>query len=179
MFSVDLDLSDCQRACRAASVEAGLGIRLAVTHGAEEAIAEAKASPPYKDRTGELTRSAYARPVSTGLLNATAVMGWTAKHASYIDAGTPAHDIRPKLAEAFHGPAREGQSRRGKREFVVGRGIALRWKGPGGESIFARVVHHPGTRATGLAGRAIHKAERVAIREIEVMRDRIEHAFNN
>ncbi len=182
MFDLDIDLSDCRRACVRAGAEASAGLRLVVNRGAEEAIAESKASHPYKDVSGELTRSAYARPGTAGPLKATAEMGWKAKHASYVDQGTKAHDIWPKAGHGTMGPLRQGQSRREKSKLRLAYTsevrMALRWT-KDGVVRFARMVRHPGSRATGFAGKAAQKVERVALREIEKLVLRLEHIFNN
>jgi hypothetical protein len=71
-------------------------------------------------------------------------------YASFVENGTEAHDIWPKAAHGLKGPLRNGQTRRatgkGPHEHIVGRGIALRFK-IGGREVFARYIHHPGSRA--------------------------------
>lgn len=71
-------------------------------------------------------------------------------YSSYVEKGTPSHDIWPKAAHGMIGPTREGQSRRargkGPHEHIVGRGLFLRWKNAAGQEFFAAMVHHPGSK---------------------------------
>lgn len=91
----------------------------------EEAARIAKQTTKFRDRSVVLRNS--IEPVGptgaflTGDLEVTLSAG--AKHASYVEEGTPPHLIRPKYRKA------------------------LRWGVEGGFA-FARLVHHPGTRAT-------------------------------
>ncbi|MHA6764682.1 HK97-gp10 family putative phage morphogenesis protein [Streptacidiphilus sp. PAMC 29251] len=69
---------------------------------------------------------------------ASVVLTFTANvpYAGFVLSGTAPHDIRPRNAQA------------------------LRWDGPGGP-MFARVVHHPGTRPDPFPERAIRPLEAV------------------
>lgn len=104
----------------------------------------------FKDRTGELRRTIrFESPTWRGAYFV-GVLVAPMQYASYVELGTKAHDIWPKAAYgAKTSTLKAGQTRRargkGPHEYVVGRGIALRWKDTGGEIRFARVVHHRGT----------------------------------
>lgn len=59
-------------------------------------------------------------------------------YALWVEEDTKPHIIEP-ISAAVRGTGP------GPHEYVVGRGIALRWKDAGGGEHFARIVHHPGT----------------------------------
>lgn len=67
---------------------------------------------------------------------ASVVLTFTANvpYAGFVVEGTAAHDIRPRNAQILH------------------------WSGPGG-SVFAHLVHHPGTRPDPFAERAVRPIE--------------------
>jgi hypothetical protein len=153
MIDIEFDLSDVKRACDEAHHALVSHLHVAVTSAATEGVAEAKTRRRYKDRTGGLTGSAYARITRWSSNGADAVMGWTAKYATFVDGGTAPHVIEAK------------------------RGGYLRFAGAGGD-VFVRRVNHPGTRPDGFAGLAYQKAESVAVREIEVAAHMAEAAFN-
>jgi hypothetical protein len=94
---------------------------------ATDTAAHAKSHVPKK--TGRLMRSIRVRNASQK--KATVVGHFS---ANFVDAGTKAHDIRPKKGRtlaftgAVQGPAFGGGS-------------------PGGRTIFSKKVHHPRTRA--------------------------------
>ncbi len=167
MFRVTLegeaDLArDWNESMRVVSRGIGRGVR----RGCEEAIASFRTSHRYTDRTGELTRTAYGRLLVETNGGASGEMVWPAKYASFVEEGTGPHDIWPKEGHGFVGPLMSGQSRR-KLSDVGTHRVALRWYGPSGKPIFARMVHHPGNRAFGFAGDAFLACERVVIREVE------------
>lgn len=62
--------------------------------------------------------------------------------AKFLDQGTKAHPIQPKLGAGFVGPAQLGQGRRSRGE---GR-HAVRFVA-GGATLFRSAVKHPGTKA--------------------------------
>jgi len=116
------------------------GVRLGVDEGAREAIATRK----WKDRTGEARRMTRGQVTQQTREGAEGVLESAVPYASYLDSGTVPHDIYPRRA------------------------LALRWYDAGGSPVFAKRVRHPGTRGDGYFGRAVQKAERVLIREIEI-----------
>lgn len=142
-MDLEFDLSDCQRAFREGQAHLLRVAREAPMEAAIEGQNQAIARRRYKDRTGILTGRAYVRPTVPTADGGAAEMVWPVRYASFVDAGTPAHEIRPK-----------------RRAF-------LRF-GDAASPIFARAVRHPGTKPTGFAGDAATIAERVLIREIEV-----------
>lgn len=140
----EIDLSDVEGACREADSAVRFGAVRGVAQAAREGLAEARARRRYRDRTGGLTGKAYARLLVAGGTAPEAELVWPVPYAGFVDAGTSPHTIVP---------------RRGKR---------LRFVGASGAVVFARAVRHPGTRPDGFAGVAYAKAERVAVREIEL-----------
>jgi hypothetical protein len=142
------------------------GLAKAVDEGCKAGAAEARERHRYKDRTGALTKS-----ISGQLLNATlgAAMGEmvaAAPYASFVEEGTPPHDIWPKAGEKTMGPLRRGQSRRDKTDIGTHR-VALRWES-GGEYHFARMVHHPGGKPHPFMGPAYQKCERTMYAVLDV-----------
>lgn len=153
MIDLTFDLSDVRRGCREGDVQQ-LGVaRAAPLVAAQEGQARAMARRRYKDRSGQLTASAKVTS-TTSETGGEAEMVWSAPHASFVDEGTPPHDIRPR------------------------RRTYLKFDGGGGSPVFARVVRHPGTRPTGFAGDAAQTAERVLVREVEVGFRELEQILN-
>lgn len=130
---------DWADACRVLSD----GARKGVQKGVEEGAAQARASHPYRDQTGALTASTRGRVEISTPGGAVGVIEATARYASFVEAGTEPHDIRPRRAAALH------------------------WTDADGEH-FAQLVHHPGTRPLPFVGPAVLKAERVVLREVEI-----------
>ncbi len=95
-------------------------IHEAVEIGVDAAVAHAKATHPYKDRTGALTGSIVGDHGIRDENGATGYFEAAAAHASYVEEGTPPHEIEARNAQALH------------------------WINEGGEH-FARKVQHPGT----------------------------------
>ena len=153
------------------------GIADAVENAAREGAAEARSVGKFKDRTGELRRNIHAEKISEGPRGARWKIVSPVPYSIFVEKGTKAHQIWPKAGHAFNGPLRQGQSRRatgpGPHEHIVGRGLALRWKGSDGTVHFAAMVNHPGSKAYAFMGPAAMKAERVLYRDIEVMRARL------
>jgi len=110
---------------RAVPAKLERNLAVAVRMSGEEAAKIAKATTRFRDHTAILRNS--IEPVGptgaflTGDLEVTLSAG--APYASYVEGGTPPHEIRPKHRKA------------------------LRWSVEGGYA-FAKVVHHPGTQAT-------------------------------
>lgn len=151
---VGIDLSDFEADCRSADTTLRFGTARAVLQAAREGLAEGKVRRRYKDRTGNLTGKAYARMLVFAGDRPEAVIAWPVPYASFVDGGTKAHEIK---------------ARRGK---------SLRLEGGSGAVTFARTVRHPGTRPDGFAGAAYLKAERVAVREVEVAIDAVQKIFS-
>lgn len=163
MFEISFDFSDVKRACEEGQAQRIRSAQSAVKVAAEEALAQAMGRRRFKSRTGNLVGKATAGPVTTDATGGESVMSWPVSYASFVDAGTAPHAIRPRLGAGVSGPAQPGQGRRSR-----GRGRAFLRFEIGGRVIYARAVHHPGTRATGFAGDAAMTAERLVVREVEV-----------
>lgn len=105
----------------------------------------------FKDHSGQLRANISSRYVGNrgGWFSVDVVSSMP--YASFVNDGTMAHDIWPKAVHNLKGPLRSGQTRRatgkGQHEFIVGRGLALRWKDAAGIAHFAKMVHHPGSKA--------------------------------
>lgn len=144
------------------------GIRIALDQGAQYA----RTHHQHKKRTGRLTSPAELRPEMRRADSGGAwgyITNYT-PYGAYVEYGTKAHDIWPKAGHGMIGPVRAGQSRRatgkGPHEHIVGRGIALRFRA-GGQIVFARMVHHPGTQAMPFMAPAGIFAGSVFVRETE------------
>lgn len=81
-------------------------------------------------KTGHLGRSIVPGPVT----RSNAILRANANYAAYVELGTKPHVIKPRRAKALAWPA-AGQAR------LSGRARK------GAKLIFARLVHHPGTKA--------------------------------
>lgn len=165
---VTFDLSELQRAGKRLQNELSSGIARAVRSACEEGADEARTGHGYKDRSGNLTRSIHGEltKASPGEAEGEIVAGGPdIPYAGFVEEGTKAHDIRPKMGRSESGPTRRSQ----------GRGRTLRakpflaWQGSDGQWHRARIVKHPGTRAYGYMGSAYLKAERVLERDLDVM----------
>ncbi len=171
--SVEIDLSDLERCLAAIDGELSAGCRAAVQAATAEAPAEALRVRTWKNRTGEAQRR--TRGVLTALTRdgAEGLVESDVHYASYLDAGTRPHEIRPLNYHWGAGRYVVPRSRvTGKKvrgtTFGAGRGKFLRFVGASGGVVFARIVQHPGTKGDGYMGAAYHKAERVMEREIDV-----------
>jgi hypothetical protein len=165
-LNVHFDEQQLQRVARQIDVTIHRGIQEGVKRAVDIGTATAKTGG-FQDRTGQLRATIYGR-----------LEGWTGdwcwglihspqKYTSFVEFPTKAHEIWPKAGyNAKKSSLKPGQTRRGRgkgpHEYVVGRGIALRWVDGSGEH-FARMVHHHGT--TGFF--FMRYAELVARREIE------------
>lgn len=148
------------------------GVRDAVRNAAQEGAEEARHSGRFKNRTGNLRAWIVADFLRSNGRSAQWEILSRAPYSKFVEEGTRPHEIWPKAAHGSVGPLRPGQSRRasgkGPHEHIVGRGVMLRWTA-GGQTFFARMVHHPGTRPDPFMGPAYLKAEAVLYRELEVM----------
>ncbi len=172
MFEASLDISEF-RSCVAETKQAiELAKRKAVASAAIEGAQHAKSTGAFKDRTTNLRTGITARFLSSGGDGVLWELLSAMPYSRYVEEGTRPHEIWPKAAHGLKGPLRNGQTRRatgkGPHEHIVGRGIALRWVS-GGVTHFARMVHHPGTRAMPFMGPAFLKAQAVLEREFELL----------
>lgn len=119
----------------------------------------------WESRTGATVASIeMALTGNTGIIHA-------GENATRLNDGTPAHDIWPKEGGGFIGPLPQGQSRRGRGDVGTHR-RALRFE-VGGNTVFARMVHHPGTTADPFLDEAADETERVLDMEVDKLLDRV------
>ncbi len=126
-----------------------------VSVAAKAGAAEAVRVHQYKDRSGTLTKSIRGELTFATKGRAEGEIVAKAPYASFVDAGTKAHIIQPRLGRRVEGPLAVSQSRR--RDRAVGVSM-LRWVDANGVH-FARIVHHPGTKPYPFMGPAHLKAE--------------------
>ena len=162
-FTVDIDTSDLERAWAKSLTVLSDGIRQGVADGVTEGAQEARTVHRYKDRTGALTASTVGRVEVSAPGGAVGVIEATKPYASFVEEGTAAHEIRPKLGAGVEGPLQKGQRRRGR----GAERAMLHWEDDNGHH-FARKVNHPGTPSLPFIGPAVLKAERVIVRDVEV-----------
>jgi len=112
-------------------------------------VARAKQGP-FRDHTRQLRSTISSQYLGRRFGYWMVQINAPMRYASYVEKGTDPHEIWPKAAHGLIGPVRKGQSRRatgrGPHEYIVGRGLALRWKDAGGGVHFARMVHHRGSK---------------------------------
>lgn len=83
-------------------------------------------------RTGRLRSSIRAEPPRIFSLRGVCKVGSDLEYAGFVNDGTAPHDIRPRSKQVL--------------KFTVG-----------GRTVFAKVVHHPGTRANPFLDRALRE----------------------
>ncbi len=167
MFDIEIDgLDDLERDWKDACLTLGKGCARGVTLGVEEGAQEAKRVHRWKSRSGETEAGIHGEVETVAPLGAAGSIVSSSKTSSYLEEGTPAHEIRPMEGSGFEGPLRLGQSRRDENDIGTTR-AALRFQ-MGGRTVFASVVHHPGTQPSPFMGPAALKAERVIVREVEI-----------
>jgi hypothetical protein len=167
VYTVYVDTSDIEGAFREIVAELARGTVRGLVVGLREGGEAAVSTGRWKDRTGE------TRAKTKGVVELTTQNGGAGElqslvdHASFLDEGTKAHWIRPKVGQGEMGPLLAGQSRRTSTDIGTHR-VALRWYEEGGTVHFARAVHHPGTQPTGYMAAGVQQFERTFVREIEV-----------
>jgi hypothetical protein len=154
-------LAELEKDLEAAQKALVSGAQHAVGMACREGAAEARANHRYKDRTHKLTESIRGEDLYWTREGAEGVIVAAKHYASFVEEGTPPHDIYPKLGGGFIGPGRKGQGRR-----KIARAV-LAWSA-GGTMHFARFVHHPGTPSLPFMALAYIKAERVLEREMHI-----------
>jgi hypothetical protein len=146
--SLDFDLSGLNTLQTKLEHELSVLMRDAVVAGGNAAVMKARQGR-FKDRSGQLRANISSRYLGQKgdwfSVEVKAIM----PYASFVNDGTRPHEIWPKAVHGLKGPVRNGQTRRamgrGPHEYIVGRGIALRWK-VNGQEFFASHVNHPGTK---------------------------------
>lgn len=172
MITIEYENLDMFNAAwRMALVDVVLGVQSGVSEGCRQGAIEALATRRWKDRTGR------AAEMLRGYLDTRSdrgAEGWIelrVPYASFLADGTEPHEIWPKAAWGTpKSRLKPGQSIRGKgknQEHVVGRGMFLRWKDASGDSVFARVVHHPGTSGDFFMDRGVATCEGTIFREVD------------
>lgn len=149
-----------------------VGTKRAVQIAGDAGAVRARSDYKHTKRTGRLTSAAELRFEMRGADESGSwgyLINYT-PYGAYVEYGTKAHKIYPKAGHGMIGPTREGQTRRatgkGPHEYIVGRGIALRFR-VGGRIVFARMVNHPGTQGTHWMRDAAEYAGTVLVRETE------------
>ncbi len=144
MLTASFNTNEIRRACLGAPVKIRMTVIRAVREACERGKQVAKKGR-FKDRTGQ-TRSRIR--TSDFRVSAHSVSGTfesPALHSNILENGRKGgYIIYPKASwGAKKSTLKPGQTRRargkGPHEYIVGRGIALRWK-EGGETYFARLV---------------------------------------
>jgi len=120
----------------------------------------------WKDRTGDTRKKIRTHPSAAPPRGAESIMEVAVDHASYLDTGTKPHIIRPR---SLAGKPRAKKKISGKKVGDVGtHRVSLRWYSSGGQPIFAKEVHHPGTSGDNFFTKGVQKCERVMVSEIEL-----------
>lgn len=129
--------SEIHRMAAEADRELARTLERAVEAGIGAGVSTAKSTKRYKDHSGSdgLTASIGGKVTSASHLAATGVFEASANHASYVDEGTSAHVIRPRNKTRLR--------------FDVN-----------GQTVFAREVQHPGTKADGFFERGTEAVEK-------------------
>lgn len=166
-FQIHADASDIEAMWRAMVDEFSRGTVRGLVVGLAEGERAALSTGRWKDRTGETRRNTRGVVEYTTSNGGAGELHSLVDHASFLEEGTAPHKIRPKEGHGFIGALPAGQSRRSKNDIGTHR-VALRWHDEGGQVHFARVVNHPGTKATGYMAAGVHQIERTFLREIEV-----------
>lgn len=81
----EIDLRDLEGACRDADTTLRFGAATATAQAAKEGLREALARRRYKDRTGNLTGTAFARMLVFSGQNPEAIIQWPMRYASFVD----------------------------------------------------------------------------------------------
>lgn len=127
----------------------------AVMTATKEGAAEARSKHSFKNRTGDLEES--IKGVGLGWTGNDVYEGEVRAHAAYasfVEKRTRPHVIVVRSKRFLH------------------------WEEPQGDHHFAKVVHHPGTKAQPFMHHAYYKTERALQREIEVAVDVLVKGFS-
>ena len=171
MFSVTLEgEADFFRAVQGFVTDIQHGADTVVAAACQAAALTAKQGR-FKDQTGALRKRIHWIIVQSSAAGAEGEIRSPAEYSSFVESGTKAHEIRPKMAGGnLKGPLRPSQSRRADTDVGTHR-TALRWfeGGPGGAMRFARFVRHPGTSPAPFMGPAYLKAESVLNAQLDAL----------
>lgn len=145
MYTCGLDMSGFDR-CAAETLRAQTdGIHRAVENAAQDGAREAQNVGQFKDHTGDLRSHIRADNLQESTLTATWKIVSPEPYSIFVEAGTKPHEIPGNPLLKFYWPK-------------VGAWVAL------------PKVNHPGGRPFPFMGPGALKAERVLIRDLEVMR---------
>lgn len=154
-----LDATDLNRAVANAILGLDAGVEGGLREAAELVEQSAKAEHGYTDRSGDLTRSIEAQPVTGAFYahNQGADVSADAGHAKFVHGGTKPHVIRARKAKAL------------AFKFGIGGGHP-------GITVFARSVNHPGTEPEPFLTEALEReldnaADRVFDGALDALRD--------
>lgn len=136
----DAEMRRFQEDVRRADEELQRACQIGVARACDEGLREALGTRKYNDVGRRLTSSAF-KNYATVPRGARGAFGFRARHASYVNDGTPPHVIEAKD------------------------GGVLRFK-IGGKTVFAKRVNHPGTAPDKFIDRGEAKAEQVLESEI-------------
>lgn len=134
--------------------------RQSLGQAASYAAELARATDKFKDGPNARLRGSIRRDVRSAY---SIFVKAGARHGLFVEDGTKAHEIRPKMGAGVSGPVRPGQGRRSSGSersvlrFVIG-----------GRTFFRPSVRHPGTKATHFMRDARDGAERELTRFVEV-----------
>jgi hypothetical protein len=163
MFAAFLDGEDeLLRAQRQFAQGVWRATRAAVTSAGEAGIAEARRGA-FQDHTRRLRDGLVFVLTREADIEVEGEMRSPVEYSSFVEEGTAAHVIRPKMGAGVEGPLLPGQGRRSRgRERQV---LAFKM---GGGTVFAAKVNHPGSRSIPFMGRAYTVAERALPASLEV-----------
>ena len=144
-LTATVDLTEFDRCVGRTKRELAHQMTDGVTGAASKAVAHVKSRAPFRDRTGALRRGVHVERSHSGPRSAEAWFVSPQHYARYVEEGTRAHDIWPKAAHGTRkAHLRSGQSARDASDIGTHR-IALRWY-VGSRPVFARMVHHRGSK---------------------------------
>lgn len=145
MPDISFDLSRFRELRRETKRVMGLGTQRAVAGAVKAGADYARNNHPHQARTGNLTSDAHlrGRVLQRYADGADGEITNDAPYARFVEYGTQAHEIWPKEGHGLIGPLHSSQSRRAITDIGTHR-VALRFM-IGGRTVFARMVHHPGT----------------------------------
>lgn len=139
MFTVEIDLSDLPPRGKEMAEDLRRRASDAAMDEATETMRRILSGNYWQDRTGKTKASFKVTPLGEDGGTGARVSSGRAI-ARFINDGTKAHIIMPRLRGGASGPVQQGQGRGGK-----GRSL-LRFV-VNGAKVFARRVRHPGTKA--------------------------------
>lgn len=140
-FTVEIEgLDEIESEWKSTVSRIGAGTRKAVAAATRAGERTAEAHAPR--RTGQLANKIQGRVISSDGSSATGELVSAAKYSSFVADGTRPHEIRPKRGKVLAFVAGGSVS-------IQSANVATRHSNGGTASygmVFARVVHHPGTR---------------------------------